>query len=64
MCIKMEKYKHRRENIIHSSMEAFAEITADSACNANNLAFTQKYMPRTYSTYKNIIGSIKGGKTI
>lgn len=42
--------------------EAFAEITADSACNANNLAYTQKYMPKTYNAYKSIIGLIKGGK--
>ena len=33
--------------------EAFAEITADRACNnANSLAFTQKYLPRTIQAYE------------
>lgn len=32
--------------------EAFAEITADRACNnANSIAFTQKYMPKTIAAY-------------
>ena len=42
--------------------EAFAEITADSASNPNSLAFTQKYMPKTYDAYQNIIkGARKNG---
>ena len=35
--------------------EAFAEITADSASNPQTLAFTKKYMPKTYSAYQRII---------
>ena len=42
--------------------EAFAEITADSASNAQSLAFTKKYMPKAYSTYQSMIkGARKNG---
>ena len=40
--------------------EAFAEITADSACNPAVLAYTQKMMPRTYAAYQRIME--KGGR--
>ena len=55
-----EYWANRDRSII--GKEAFAEITADSACNGQNLSFTQKYMPRTYSAYKAIIQSIIGEK--
>ena len=42
--------------------EAFAEITADSASNPQSLAFTKKYMPKTYSAYQSMIkGARKNG---
>ena len=42
--------------------EAFAEITADSASNPQSLAFTKKYMPKTYNAYQNMIkGARKNG---
>lgn len=37
------------------SREAFAEITADSACSPEALAYTQKMMPRTYAAYQMIL---------
>ena len=56
---RTEYWATRDRSII--GKEAFAEITADSACNGRNLAFTQKYMPRTCSAYRTIMKSIKGG---
>ena len=56
---RTEYWATRDRSII--GKEAFAEITADSACNGRNLAFTQKYMPRTCSAYRAIMKSIKGG---
>ena len=42
--------------------EAFAEMTADSASNAQSLAFTKKYMPKAYRAYQNMIkGARKNG---
>lgn len=39
--------------------EAFAEISADYACgNADHIAFTQKFMPRTMRLYHEIIGEL------
>jgi hypothetical protein len=41
--------------------EVFAEITADRACgNENSIAFTKKYLPKTYAAYENALKS--GGK--
>ena len=44
-----------RRNRSAIGKEAFAEMTADSASNAQGLAFTQKYMPKAYRTYQNMI---------
>lgn len=48
-----EYWNTRPSSIIGA--EAFAEITADSACSQENLKFTKQYMPLTYEKYKSII---------
>lgn len=52
-----EYWAQRDRSII--GKEAFAEITADSACNHQNLAFTKQYLPKTYELYKKIIKGVK-----